>query len=626
MRTEVKKVVDNKRFTVYDNEANTVLELLNKLGEYTNDVVDELNNKTDLTGDHKGSWQGIKRPTMSDEGLRGTVEKIVDGDLPRINEQLETKAKLDDERFLCVENFGAKGNYNELDNSGSDDTNAIQSAIDYAYHNKISTVSFGSKGYLIKGQIIVRKGVTLIGTRNSFTQTISTNTDNGENRYRIITETTLKIKPSDISITPLIFEEQSGIKNLSIIYDQNFASNVENDITKYAVTIKAKHGFSAYNLCFKGAYSLIEAEGESIKIDKIYGWSFGTGLKIINSNDVSFINNIHLNPNVTRPTTSCSSLSKYRNDSIALEIINCDGVTINNFFCINYRTGIKSKGNGSIGDNQFTLNNFFMDWVGVAFDLDMDCGWSTHISNGTVIYGFTNDENHGGLVKLNKSDTNNIFQTINFVNVSCNMLGNYIVSGLKPKYLINFIFKYGFNINFTNVSFDNKLKVISEHGSIVKGIIRCADYYVDLDSQTRNLLTNSNLTEITDGVPNQFSKVLPDYTSVNCKLNDEGYCLVENSDNLSAWHGIQYRHTLSERGDMCYRVKFLNWTNNTSVFIKWYDDNYSNTRTKTLNVDENGIVQFRTDAGKIFDLIICPSMGVSGSCVIDNIKVSKWGY
>ena len=46
-----------------------------KAYDYALDVVNKvLGEKTDLNGDHKGSWQGLKKPTMSEEGLRATVE------------------------------------------------------------------------------------------------------------------------------------------------------------------------------------------------------------------------------------------------------------------------------------------------------------------------------------------------------------------------------------------------------------------------------------------------------------------------------------------------------------------------------------------------------------------------
>ena len=86
--------VGNKRFTVYDSEADTVLELINELGSLTNDVCDSLDNKTDLFGDHKGSWQGLNSPTMSEEGMRATVEDIIDNKIPAIETSLDTKANL----------------------------------------------------------------------------------------------------------------------------------------------------------------------------------------------------------------------------------------------------------------------------------------------------------------------------------------------------------------------------------------------------------------------------------------------------------------------------------------------------------------------------------------------------
>ena len=79
----------NKRFTVYDCEEKTVLELINKLCTITNDLQDSLDNKTDLYGDHKGSWQGLNRPTMSEEGMRSTVEDIIDNKIPTIETSLD---------------------------------------------------------------------------------------------------------------------------------------------------------------------------------------------------------------------------------------------------------------------------------------------------------------------------------------------------------------------------------------------------------------------------------------------------------------------------------------------------------------------------------------------------------
>lgn len=526
---------------------------------------------------------------------------------------------------VFVEDFGAVGDYNEKNNEGTDDTEAIQKAIDYAHKNKISNVRFGSKGYLITDRLYIKEGITLIGTRESFTQTISTDTDKGANRYRVVTETTLKIKPKQIDLTPLNFQNQTGLKNIAIVYDQNFASSLESEIIKYAVTIKAGHGFSISNVCFKGAYSLMEIKGESAKISKIYGWSFGTAITLKKSDDVSFISDIHLNPNVTRPTSNCVDLSRKREDSIALVLEDCDGVSINNFFCIAYRTGIKTIGNGNVGETQFTINNFFMDWIGLAFDLDLDCGWAQHISNGTIVYGFTNSPEYGGFLKLNKS-TNNIQQIINVCNVNCNYVANHVVNGVGVHHLIFFEYIYGFILNLTNFSYDGHCKLINNHGSVTNGVVRNGDKYININSNKRNLISNGKLLDIKNNTPVGFEYIKDEHMQINAIINDDNYCELTNGDDLSYWHGLFYRRVFNEKGDACITVNFKEYTPNTTVFIKYYDDNFSNSREMLAKIDNNGICQVRTESCKTVDIIICPSIGKSGKCIIEEVKLSKWGY
>lgn len=85
---------NKERFSIYDSEEKQVLGLIKELGEFTNENTNGLKGKTDLYGDHKGSWQGLNKPTLSEEGLRATVEKINEQDIPQIKEQVsnhETK-------------------------------------------------------------------------------------------------------------------------------------------------------------------------------------------------------------------------------------------------------------------------------------------------------------------------------------------------------------------------------------------------------------------------------------------------------------------------------------------------------------------------------------------------------
>lgn len=67
---------NRKPFNVYDNEAKTVLELIKDLGKFANNMFFDLKNKTDLHGDHKGSWCGISKPQYAEPGIASVVDKL----------------------------------------------------------------------------------------------------------------------------------------------------------------------------------------------------------------------------------------------------------------------------------------------------------------------------------------------------------------------------------------------------------------------------------------------------------------------------------------------------------------------------------------------------------------------
>lgn len=64
------------RFSVYESEEKTVLELLEKLNKFIgNELVQEVDKKIGQGDDFRGSWYGIAKPTQSNEGLSGTVDQ-----------------------------------------------------------------------------------------------------------------------------------------------------------------------------------------------------------------------------------------------------------------------------------------------------------------------------------------------------------------------------------------------------------------------------------------------------------------------------------------------------------------------------------------------------------------------
>ena len=114
---------NGNKFSVYESEEKTVLGLLDELGSQVNHNTedlekvkesdnkkvshDEMNTiyKIDKNADFTGSWHGIKKPTASQEGLQATVDKIVEEDIPYINEQLETNTLLNELIEINLEKY-----------------------------------------------------------------------------------------------------------------------------------------------------------------------------------------------------------------------------------------------------------------------------------------------------------------------------------------------------------------------------------------------------------------------------------------------------------------------------------------------------------------------------------------
>lgn len=76
---------NKNKFSIYKSEEKTVLKLIESIGKWLEKIIIGIDGKTDLYGDHKGTWQGLNKPTLSEEGMRATVEKILTEDIPKID-------------------------------------------------------------------------------------------------------------------------------------------------------------------------------------------------------------------------------------------------------------------------------------------------------------------------------------------------------------------------------------------------------------------------------------------------------------------------------------------------------------------------------------------------------------
>lgn len=165
---------NKNKFSVYDSEEKTVLKIIENINDFNKEVAVEVENKTDKNGDHKGSWQGLNKPTLSEEGMRATVEKINEIDLPHIDNRV-VKQETHTSGWINVKDFGAKGD------GITDDTNAINDCFnslgvrnEYTWkQNNSMVVIFPPGTYLISSPIIIRNNCLVQGNNAEIKATIS---------------------------------------------------------------------------------------------------------------------------------------------------------------------------------------------------------------------------------------------------------------------------------------------------------------------------------------------------------------------------------------------------------------------------------------------------------------------
>ena len=148
-------------FSIYDSEEKTTLKLIENIKNFLgNDVITtidknkedltkELNTKTNNNGDHKGSWQGLNRPTLSEEGMRATVEKL--------DTEVNTILKSGQVNVLAM----------GLDNTGTVDNTDLFMQLIEQYNN----FYFPNGTYLFNSTISINKDITITGERNNTTLT-----------------------------------------------------------------------------------------------------------------------------------------------------------------------------------------------------------------------------------------------------------------------------------------------------------------------------------------------------------------------------------------------------------------------------------------------------------------------
>lgn len=255
---------NGKRFSVYESEEKAVLGLIKDLGEQTNYNTDELEQvkisdnkkvshdemqsiyKIDKKADFTGSWFGIKKPTASQEGLQATVDKIVEEDIPSINEQMDKITQTS--KTLSINLVDYK-KYATIVNGKLDWSTAFNKIIEEikSYENRSLTIKLPSDNLFINSPIVFDgiPSVSLIGD-NIYNCRITPSSNITANDF-IFTFKPKNVNGSAIcglSISSIWFDmensECGGIKCSSLNDNVNFTNLHFRNITGNAFKIVAK--------------------------------------------------------------------------------------------------------------------------------------------------------------------------------------------------------------------------------------------------------------------------------------------------------------------------------------------------------------------------------------------------
>ena len=220
---------NKKRFSIFESEEKTALELMNELGQACNEVLDrtdkveiltnkkvsfdDLENKYNLTTDgnvanYTGSWFGLKKPTLSQEGALAQVEKNM-ADIIDINEQLDNKANKDD--IFTMANMGqdVKENF----------TGGAVAVVDG------NSVLFNNLGNDLANSFGEYKNIDLVINENTFYDRTNGTLQNFENYH----STKINVVNGDrLKISAIV----SGSGSALIVY-----FNKNNEFVKYEKTV-----------------------------------------------------------------------------------------------------------------------------------------------------------------------------------------------------------------------------------------------------------------------------------------------------------------------------------------------------------------------------------------------------
>lgn len=284
---------NKNKFSIYNSEEKTVLKLIESFSTWFAKTLKQVDENTELSNNNKnkkvsyddlhnkykltltgtdsnfnGMWQGLKKPTLSEEGAHAQVEKNME-DIQLVNKQLEQNPKLGytntvidtwkkrfENRYIDVMDFGVVGNANYYDSvtdkyyvdSGfttlaHDDTVAIRNAVNYLISIGGGTLLFPKGNFWITSTIEIYPNKHLPITLKGVAQInmVDTTLKYGS---RIICDTTYPFKVKNTT--------GFKVENLGFIATQTGTTTAGDPVLEETMpTFKSTYVFSIFTTRFE---------------------------------------------------------------------------------------------------------------------------------------------------------------------------------------------------------------------------------------------------------------------------------------------------------------------------------------------------------------------------------------
>ena len=388
---------------------------------------------------------------------------------------------------VSVTRFGAKGN------GITDDTQAIQKAIDYAKANKKSIVLFPSGRYrLSKGSITVKQGILLKGI-----DIVPAKSGFGSD----LCQFEVTIGAGNTKTPAFIMESFSGMAGFAFLYP-NQSKQAPNP-TPYGWTITtngkaSQDGITLRNLMLTNPYQGIKLDnGGQHTLENIYGQPIKTGIMIDRQYDVLRINNVHFWTFYSQPGQALYNWIEANGEAIVLH--RTDGLQGTNWFAYGYRRGLHLADVGT-GAPWLTANNILFDVCKEPVVIDAVAFLT--LNNVTLTGANVSSSQNGILINKTVNDINSLIQ----------------ISGLTGVNLTNSLVNKGvctITASMKSKAFDGKnngvrwFDVINENDDALLNIttpLRPGDDYRRIAGkmQINGVFTYQSLTDVT---PNNFGAI-----------------------------------------------------------------------------------------------------------------------